>query len=457
MRRCITARLTFQRLLCGDKLVIRDDKSIHEVASTFRKQFPIAPIPVPIAAALGRSYVLTGETQRVVTLLSTHPSARDLAEELIQLLSQDTAVDADTLLRLMAAVRPVSSVISSQFLASLAGRLVKDGKSKEIKLLLMREIREVPHLAGVLLRPLCEVSDPINSEDKQNVADALNIALLRSFVSPKDYGYVLTLLSRGGEHRKVLALWSWMKHTSARWDQKAVSAVIISASLSRKMNVAISAIQSLAESNEDPTIESQKYFIRYLASRFPPLSRYADQLVTHWHTNVQLWKTEARVVGVELLFAHYHSKDYDRLRELLLTAESVADTNEAIEEILKVKGMPYILRHFASDIVEEPWLQKFFACGIRIKDLGKYPQLLATLASFARHVKEEEEFINSIRGIEMNSEDFEEMAKFVADDICFRNAGETLRFISNIAEALSQQVPTGVSSWLQLLGESRGS
>ncbi|KAH9597999.1 hypothetical protein LSM04_000514 [Trypanosoma melophagium] len=456
MRRCITARLTFQRLLCGDKLVIGDEKAVHEMSSKFRQHYPIAPIPVPIAAALGRSYVLKGETRRVVTLLSTHPSSRDLAEELIQLLSQDTAIDADSVLRLMAAVRSVSSVISSQFLASLAGRLAKDGKSQEVKLLLMREIREVPYLAGTLLRPLCEVSNPTNSEDKQNATDALNIALSRSFVSPKDYGPVLTLLSRGGEHRKVLALWSWMRHSSARWDKTTVSAVILSASLSRKLNVAISALQSLAESNEDPTIESQKYFIRYLASRFPPLSRYADQLVTHWHTDTQLWKTEARVVGVELLFAHYHSKDYNRLREWLVTAETVADTDEAREEILKVKGIPYILRHFASYVTEEPWLQKFFACGMKIKDLGKYPQLLATLASIARHVKEEEEFVNSIRGIEISAEDFEEMAKFVADDICFRNAGETLRFISNIAETLSQEVPTGVSSWLQLLGESRG-
>lgn len=368
-----------------------------------------------------------------------------------RLLLREGGAETEALLQLVDAVRSVSPVVSCEFLCALADRLVDGGRALEVKRRLVREMRGSPSCAGALLRPLTLVSDPGSEEDRKNAAAALDIALKRSFVAPRDYGCVLSLLSRGGEHRKVLALWSWMRHSTARWDQTAVSAAVISASLSRKMNIAITAIQSLAEANEDPTIEAQKYFVRYLASRLPPLSRYADQLVAHWHTNTRLWTTGARVVGVELLFAHYHGKDYDRLRDCLLVADREASTTEAKQAILKVKGVPYILRHFAADIVEEPWIQEFYSSGMQIKDFGDHPQLLALLASFARHTKEEGEFVKAIKGMKISSEAFEEMATFVAEDICFRNAEETLRFIHSIAEALSQQVPMNVSSWLQLL------
>ncbi|EKG01997.1 hypothetical protein TCSYLVIO_006996 [Trypanosoma cruzi] len=453
MRRCFATRLTFQRLLCGDKLPLKDAAAVQETASAFRTRYPLVPIPVPIGAALSRNYVLQGEPKRAVALLAAHPSAFALAEETKQLLSQDANVDADTLLRLVDAVRPVSSVISCDFLRAFAGRLSREGKTQEVKQRLMRDIREVPHLAGSLLCPLTEMSDAASSEDKVNVAEALDIALKRSFVSPKDYGHVLLLLSRGGEHRKVLALWSWMRHSSARWDKTAASAMIISASLSRKMNAAIAAIQTLAEANEDPTIEAQKYFIRYLASRVPPLSRYADQLVSHWYTETQLWTTEARVVGVELLFAHYHGKDYDQLRDGLIRAGREAVTEEAKQAILRVKGIPYIMRHFAYNIAEEPWLQDFYNSGMQMKDLGEHPQLLGLLASLARHTEAEKKFVDSIRDLKITVEAFEEMATFVADDICFKNAEDTLHFIHSMAEALSQQVPMNLRSWLELLGQ----
>ncbi|RNF01046.1 hypothetical protein TraAM80_07259 [Trypanosoma rangeli] len=453
MRRCLTARLTFQRLLCGDASSLNDATAAQKAAQAFRTRYPLAPVPVPIGAALGRSYLLQGKMRRAVALLASHPSARALAEATRQLLAHDCSVDADALLQFVDAVRPVSSVISCDFLGVFAGRLARAGKTQEVKQRLLRDIREAPHLAGTLLRSLTELSDPANLEDRHNVAEAMNIALAQSFVSPMDYGPVLLLLSRGGEHRKVLALWSWMRHSSARWDQTAASAVIISASLSRKMNVAIAVIQSLAEANEDPTIEAQKHFIQHLASRFPPLPRYADQLVTHWHTDAQLWATGARVVGVELLFAYYHVKEYEPLRDWLIRAATNAATEEAKQAILRVKGIPYIMRHFASSIAEEPWLEDFYVAGMHMEDLGEYPQLLGLLSTLARHRKAEEELMDAIRGLQMSVEAFDEMATFVADDIFFRNAEDTLQFIHNMAEALSQQVPTNVRSWLQLLGQ----
>ncbi|KEG12377.1 hypothetical protein DQ04_01761120 [Trypanosoma grayi] len=452
MRRCFTTRLTFQRLLCGDKLALENAVAVQEAASTFRAHYPVAPLPVPIAAALGRSYVQRGEPRRAVALLASHPSSRSLARELIQLLSQDTTVETDALLQMVEAIRAVSSVTSCELLCSLAGRVQDEKKLHAVKQRLMREVRESPQLAGTLLHPLCKVSDLANVEDRRNAADALDIALQRSFVSPRDYGHVLALLSRGGEHRKVLALWLWMRHSSARWDKTAASAIIISASLSRKMNVAIGAIQSLAEANEDPTTEAQKYFIRYLASRFPPLSRYADQLVRHWHSGAQLWTTEARVVGVELLFVHYHSKDFQRLRECLLDADGEATTDEAKQAILRVRGIPYILIHFAADIATEPWLKNFYRSGMQMKDLGDFPQVLAALGSLARHMMEEVSFVRAMQSVKMSAEAFEVATKFVVNDIHFKNAEETLQFINRMAEAMSQEVPADVSSWLQLLG-----
>lgn len=451
VRRCSIARLTFQRLLCGDKLLPHDNVAVHEAAVMFRARYPIAPFPVLIAAALGKSHILQGEPRRAVALLASHPSSDAVADELKGLLLQDASVEADALLQLVDVARLVSSDLSCRFLCAFADRLTSEGKAHEVKQRFLRELQGAPRLLGTFLRPLMLVSDPANAEDRRNAVTTLGIALKRSFVSPEDYGQVLSLLSRGGDHRKVLALWSWMRHSSARWDRTAVSATIISASLARKMDVAIAAIQSLAEANEDPTIEAQKYFIRYLASRFPPLSRYADQLVAHWHTDTRLWTTGARVVGVELLFVHYHGKDYGRLRECLLVANKAASTTEEKQDILKVGGMAYILRHFAADIGEEEWLQDFYISGMQIINLGEYPQLLALLASFARHTNEKEKFVSAIRGLKMSSEAFEEMATFIADDVCFKNAEETLRFINNIAEALSQQVPTSVSGWLQLL------
>ncbi|CBH11612.1 hypothetical protein, conserved [Trypanosoma brucei gambiense DAL972] len=467
MRRCATRLLSFQQLLCGSEFVPDDAAAVQKVASAFREKYPVAPLPVPIAAGLGRSYLLQREPRRVVALLSSHPSAREVGTQLMQLLSSKNGIEAKTLLQLADALRPVSVGMCCELLCALAEKVAKTDDAREVKQMLMREIREVPHLSGTLINSLCLLSDHTLAEDRQNVVDAFNIALRKSFVSPRDYGAVLLFLARGGDHRKVLTLWLWMSHSSARWDQTAASAVIISASLTRKMNTAIDAIHCLAEANLDPTVEAQRRFIRFLAYRVPPLAAYAEQLVTHWHTPQQLWTTDARLVGVELLYTHYHAKNYEHLQGCLQVADASIEeagrmaersdnkesTDELRHKILRITGIPYILRHFSLDIADEPWLQNFYRSGMRMKDLGDYPLLLGVMASFARHMKEEEKFLEDIRNIKMSPENFEVTSTFIAEDKCFRNAEDTLHFVNCMGDVFSMEVPKGVVNWLELLSE----
>nr|CCC90845.1 unnamed protein product [Trypanosoma congolense IL3000] len=468
MRRCPLRLLSFQQLLCGSKVVLKDISAMQTFASSFRANHPVAPIPVPVAAGLGRSYLLQKEPRRVVALLASHPSAQEVGQHLLRLLSGDNSVDVKTMLQLADALRSVSPVTCCGLLCVLAQRVAKTDESRQVKQLLMREVREVPHLSGTLVSSLCVLSDHAVEQDRRDVVDAFNIALRKSFVSAKDYGAVLLLLARGGDHKKALTLWSWMSHSSARWDQTAVSAVIISASLTRRMNTAIDAIHCLAEANKDPTVEAQRQFIRFLAYRLPPLTAYAEQLINHWHTQQQLWTTEARVVGVELLFAHYHSQNFVRVYECLAAASDTLETvgNEAKgpegveaadnlrQEIMRVVGMPYILRHFAMDVNNEPWLQKFYNSGMRMKDLGEYPLLLGVLASIARHMKDEGSFITLMGSVEISAENFEVVVNFIAEDNSFRDAQDTLQFVSRLAKALCAELPKGVINWLQLLSQT---
>ncbi|KAG8346399.1 hypothetical protein ERJ75_000783700 [Trypanosoma vivax] len=464
MRRCATALLNFQQLLCGQSLVRSDTSALQEMVFAIRAKHPAVPLPIPLAASLGHSYLLRGEPRRTASLLASHPFSHDLLQQIMQLLSKCPKVDIDVLFQFENILRSVSTVMSCDVLCMLADKVKETEKTEVVWKLLIREIREFPHLSGKLFGALCDLSVPTSPHHRQGVMDAFNIALNKSFISPRDYSKLLPLLSKGSEHGKALKLWSWLRHTSVRWDCPAVSAVIISASKLRRMNVAISAIRSLAKSNQDPTIVAQARFIRYLAHCTPPLTRYAEQLVDHWHTPQSLWLTEARVVGVELLFVHYNSKNFGRLRSCLVTADSCivefaelsspysVPRDRLRQQLLQVAGMPYILRHFAPDIEKEAWLRNFYDSGVVMDDLEKYPLVIAILATLSRHLRDEERFMGILRGTKVTQKVFETISTFVAEDVFFKNAEETLKFISGMAEALAQEVPGDVASWLELLG-----
>eukprot|EP00796_Vickermania_ingenoplastis_P012106 gene12106-8330_t len=451
-------------------------------AETLAQLSPSAALPVPLAAAVVDSHLSRGSAAPLVSLFATHPDQGDLVRsvaegwrrtggkgavvplsEVVHYLNLLSRVDApldSVVFAVQCAVTPLEH-LTPEALEAVEGR-------EELRQWISRFVRYHPGTAPALLRPLCvvttaRVADPEFAQmSREAVVEVVRQALRVGFVAPQDCGLVLRIVRQ--PHR-VLQLWRWMQHTSAKWNQEAASAAVVAQSRLRRFSEAVTTLQALAGARVRPTAEAQVAFIDLLAHTVPPLPEYADQLVRFWYEKTpDRWRTGAVDVSAAQMFLHFRCGNYAQCLDLMseatehLLGGSDSDGEAALVEFVSSRGVYSVVRYFFDDILKSHLLLELFynAPLSLIKEFAARSTVISILIGIARRLPGGSDITNLCNALEgiapmMDDHTFEQVIRATAEDYSLTSAEDTLRVMRDIAASLNKEIPEEVLAWIQLL------
>ncbi|EPY24283.1 hypothetical protein STCU_07257 [Strigomonas culicis] len=472
MRRCFPRLLTFEQLLCGDRMeeIMSTAEGRRAVLARWHaltRDYPAAPLPLPIATYAVAAHVQENCIQDAVTILAGHPQKAELVQEVNEYMKgRLEAYSFASLRALLETVRLSAGVVHpTAFLSTLALYTLATQQSAEVqhevRHALLKEMRYNPSAVSTLLRPLCCLSRPVR-QDVDELLQVVQLAQRGYFVNPDDFGFVLQLCVAAGCDRHARDLWAWMQHTSALRDPVAVSMALIALCRLGDTPAALACVRGLAEANLVPLVDAQRALIYHLREQTPPELLYADQLVDVWYAREGPWTGPAQDVGVELLAAHGAHRSGARLLHLASQAAAALRADEAeARRFLRADGVAAAL--CAALQVEgaaaHPALQQLCrgVCGLVGPELGQHPPLacVALLAALdgAKPLRLEESLLAALGS--MSDENFAKLAMGIAEEFTAVSAGDRLRLVRDVAKAVGKEAPKEVEAWLQLLQDVR--
>ena len=136
-------------------------------------------------------------------------------------------------------------------------------------------------LAPALLQPLCAVLPAHRWNDGYELLTVAQGA--DTYFNLECSDTLLWLMLRAGQHRRVIAAWGWMKHTTAGSSRTVVSAILVALTREhKKFGEIIQLMQHLAQKGKDPTEEAQIAILNSILKTHDPMADYAMQLVCFW-------------------------------------------------------------------------------------------------------------------------------------------------------------------------------
>lgn len=482
-------RLTFESLLCGSHPELPPPPQLAAVATQAAAQFTTqcstsgssTPQPIALAATTVASHLLQNKLREAAGFLSAHPQQSAVLRTVRDYVGRYPADFTLQTLREMseeakfvsvAAVTTFLQATAQQFLstapaesaADVAGREADDAQLKwaaqreELRGLLVRHTQFHPTAAAALLRAICLLSDT-TAAAREDVMAVMSSAMQQQQLNPADFGYVLEVLQRCGEPRRVAQVWGWVQQTSACWDCRAASAAVVAFAQLGRLDEAVTCMQHLAEAGVDPSTEAQVAFIRFLGTRSPPLPQYAEQLVHHWYPSPDaLWRGAGQDVGLELLQLRSVCGLHDQAVELLKAAcAATANAPEEQRRFLQHPAAAVVARRYAARIAESATLQQFFLGSVLRTPtlLSDRPDLVGAVLCLGMAAGRLPEVYGMLEKVPLSAETFLSALNFFARRGASKTAqaGEMLACMEEAALKTGNVVPPELKAWLQLAKE----
>ncbi|CCW66656.1 unnamed protein product, partial [Phytomonas sp. Hart1] len=460
LKKTSTRLLSFSQLFCGEDTakLIHNEEQCRQLITTFRQLSPNAPLPIPVATAYTTSCIKNKNYRDAVATISSYSQPEKLVLNLKDYFHEHKDdFSAEDIKETLVLLRDANAPGVIIFLNILANHCISDSScseslKSEVRQMIVSHIRFIPYSAPKLLRSLCTLSS--SNSDCGDIMEVVKIAIQKGYIDPRDFGIVMDVLLARKDYTKITALWSWMRHTSARWNQRTASAAICAFSWLEQIDQAIACIQCLAEVNIDPTIDAQSTFTYYLANRIPPLPEYVEQLMRHWHPEQHtLWTGPAYSVGIKCIFAFFRAKMHREVICLLDEASrSMQNIPEAMERFVKHKGMHVLMGHYSSEIdIQSPIGVLFYDNVKGIPDLADYPLLMAsffTIGLQQGQLLESYETLSRNRSI--SKDDFEQLVRFSFRSIQEKYPHEALDILKELARRMQKDLPSDIEAWLEL-------
>ncbi|KPI86355.1 hypothetical protein ABL78_4581 [Leptomonas seymouri] len=476
-------RLTFEGLLCGAHVELPPPPRLAAACTQATEQFTTqcsstAPPPVALAALTVVSLLMQKRLRDAAGVLSLHPQQPQVLHAVRNYVCLYPDVFSLSMLREMSEeARCISEGAVTTFLQAAAHRLLcepppgsaeqpdtdgeiqkKVSQRENLRSSLVRHVHFHPSSAAALLRPLCVLSEGTAAE-RENVIEVMRVAMKQQMINPADFGYVLEVLLRGGEPRRVALMWGWMQHTSACWDIRTTSAAIMAFAQLGRLDEAVACMQRLAEAGSNPSSEAQVAFIRFLGERTPPMPQYADQLVCHWCPSKELlWRGVGQEVGIELIKLHIRCGLHDQAVELLEAAYTTnADAPAELHRFLQHPHVAVIGRRYASRSLERTALQHLFlGTVLHSPDLMEgRPDMVGLLLCFGMSARRLPEVYAAVERLPLDAGAFQQALNFFARGGASKStqAEGVLTCMEEVALRTGNVVPTELKVWLQLAKE----
>eukprot|EP00758_Cryptobia_borreli_P010500 Tbor_TRINITY_DN5572_c0_g2::TRINITY_DN5572_c0_g2_i1::g.13701::m.13701 len=137
-------------------------------------------------------------------------------------------------------------------------------------------------LAGEVLRPMgkilsCDPSKWVLGVELLDLAQNSGVYFDLNHVDE-----LLMLLSRAGQHNRVLSLWNWLKLTTCAGSKNVISAVVVALTKEKKLNDSFLLVQHLSQKGLVPTVSAQIAILTVISNQEVPMCAYAAELVYFW-------------------------------------------------------------------------------------------------------------------------------------------------------------------------------
>lgn len=476
-------RLTFEGLLCGTHPKLPPPPKLAAACTHAKEQFTAqcstsAPPPVALAAASVASLILQDRLRDAAGVLSVHPQQSQVLRAVCDYVCSYPDVYAFDTLRTMSeeakcvsetAVTTFLQAAVHVFLATAPPEAVqqssedgeaarRDAQREELRTVVVRHAGFHPSAAAPLLRPLCLLSTSTAAE-REDVVDVMRAAVQQQMINPSDFGYVLEVLQRGDDPRRVAHMWGWVQHTSACWDTRAVSAAVMAFAQLGRLDDAVTCMQRLAEAGKDLLPEAQVSFVRFLGERSPPLPQYADQLFSLWYPTEELrWRGPGQDVGIELIQLRSRCGQHAEAVSLL---EQLCKTNAAtpaeLHRFLRHPCIPVIGRRYSSHIASSQALQRLFLDTVLQSPnlAADWPEMVGLLLCLGIATHRLQEIHAALEKLPLDAAAFQQALNFFARGGATKTAeaGEVLACMEAAAARTGNTVPAELKVWLQLAKE----
>lgn len=475
---CGSRLVAFDTLLCGPAASQQSALFLDQASGQFRRRTEFAPLPLPLAVHAATQNLKNNNPAEVLTIVSGHPDKERLIRSIAQQLGAHCSlIEHMRLLKMLKKFDPSLETLAFVVQCAAEGSQTAEGVlfSNERELLrdwIVRFVRYHPTSATLLLKPLCFVSDLSNngstSSDKkrEDILEVAHQALRSGFIAADVCGLVL---KSAHYSNKVLHLWSWMKHTSAKWNKDAASSAVTAMSRQRRFGEAVATLQTLAAVNVKPTAEAQISFMNLLAHTVPPLPDYGDQLMTFWYNTEEQWEANAVEVKAAQIFLHFRCGSYYRCLDLMVEAaehfstsfsKSRDDNTEtSFIRFISSRGMYHVTKNFFDDISSSDLLlDLFFNFPLSmIEEFANRSTVLGIIVGVGRRREARsptmENVLVGLKKIKNYIDDtaFEKLMQAVAEDYSFNSSQETLQLMNDIASAVNKKIPAKIIGWVKLL------
>lgn len=486
LRRTNFRLLNFITLLCGvpsftvKAAPAEADKTLLQYRCRSKK----ASVPFPLLISITCELIEKKEFPSLIRFLAPHPERDSIALAVCKLLSSKPSSmqvrDWEQLLKVLQYLDISSKAIAASTIFACLRICGSENEKKKFdgdggstledaenfRLWITRFTRYHPFLAPLALPSLCKLSKLLKGSEAEGVEDDLLdvtlCALRQGHISPEDCGEVITLIE---QPRRVLALWRWMQHTSAKWNKSAASAAVIAFARHKRFADAVTALQTLAVVGTHPTVPAQVAFLDLLSRTTPPLPQYGDQLVEYWHPHPEKrWNAKALDVIASQIFLHFRCGNHDECFNILscaaehILSSSVCEKERktAIVQLVRNRKIFQIARHFFDEISKSCLLLRFFFEEPlkMVEEFQCSPSSISIFLSICRRVGGEGkelafERIRSIAGF-IDESGYEKILKYITDDSFAQSSQETLDFVNAIGSLFSRDVPSQIAAWIKL-------